>query len=255
VAWRLRLVTRGGALIVSVLGSTLLAAGDTVWIAAGIAFFIPSSVLSKMFVSRRKDSICRAAKTDVRDASQVLANGAVSWLMLIAWFLSGEPLLVVAYVGAFAAASSDTWATEIGTIARSKARCITNLREVPAGVSGAVSVPGFVGAALGAAIVALAASFFDFHAPGAAFPLQLVAPVSIAGFTASVVDSLFGATVQAMYRDPESGELRETDLRSSGDIVRGYKWINNDVVNLMATAAGALLSVLFAVAGGGLFEI
>jgi uncharacterized membrane protein len=62
------------------------------------------------------------------------------------------------------------------------------------------------------------------------------------GFLASVLDSLLGATVQARYRDLSTGAETEQSFSVAGPnrLLRGWRWMNNDRVNLFATAAGAM---------------
>jgi uncharacterized membrane protein len=70
------------------------------------------------------------------------------------------------------------------------------------------------------------------------------------GFAASLVDSLIGATAQAIYRD-ESGGL--TERPSAGGrafaLARGFRWITNDRVNLACTLTGAAVPVAFLALG------
>ncbi|HKJ26818.1 MAG TPA: DUF92 domain-containing protein, partial [Anaerolineales bacterium] len=67
-----------------------------------------------------------------------------------------------------------------------------------------------------------------------------------AGLVGSLVDSLLGATVQAIYYDPD--REKETERRifledgSPAPPVRGVEWVNNDMVNFVASVCGALAS-------------
>jgi uncharacterized membrane protein len=67
------------------------------------------------------------------------------------------------------------------------------------------------------------------------------------GFAASLLDSLIGATAQALYRDPESGHLTERSTLSPHQAapVRGWRWVDNDRVNVACTLIGALLPILY----------
>ena len=71
--------------------------------------------------------------------------------------------------------------------------------------------------------------------------------VSLAGLTGSLVDSLLGATVQAIYYDPERDKETERKIiQSDGSPaapVRGLVWMNNDMVNLISSICGALAAV------------
>ena len=66
------------------------------------------------------------------------------------------------------------------------------------------------------------------------------------GAAGSIADSIAGATIQAIYRERESGRLLDGRVaRGSGTVrVRGVPGLNNDVVNVICTAAGAAVAML-----------
>jgi uncharacterized membrane protein len=67
------------------------------------------------------------------------------------------------------------------------------------------------------------------------------------GLAGSLVDSLLGATVQAMYFCPAcQKETERHPTHACGartDRIRGWSWLGNDAVNFAATAFGALLAI------------
>jgi uncharacterized protein (TIGR00297 family) len=158
-----------------------------------LAFFVSSSLLS--------------SKGSTRTERQVIANGGVAALAALAanW---------AAFAGALAAATADTWATEIGSRSRTMPRLITNWRPVPAGTDGGMTLLGTAGGMVGAGFIAGGSFLLGYH--GA----SVIAAAGIAGM---LVDSLLGATLQGRVR-----------------------WMDNDAVNLVATLTGASVAGLFA---------
>ncbi len=157
--------------------------------------------------------------------------------------LSHDPRWAWAFAGAYAAATADTWATEIGTLARQAPRSIFTLRPIPTGLSGGITLPGTLGEIAGALWIG-AIAFALLSGPRSA-----LLAVALAGVVGSTVDSALGATVQELRRCDACGRNCETDPHACGAptrLVRGIPGASNDVVNLLATVAGA--AVAFALA-------
>jgi uncharacterized membrane protein len=114
---------------------------------------------------------------------------------------------------------------------------------VPTGTSGGITLPGTSAAALGA--LSLGLIFWavrGFRKSLASLPLVAL----VSGTAGSFFDSLLGATVQAMYYCPVCGKETERRIHSCGtktQPLRGISWINNDVVNFLATLFGGFLAM------------
>lgn len=243
LAWRLRFLAASGAVAGGLLAASVVGLGGWAWAAPSFAFFFLSSLLSK--AGARRKAAAQAALHDkghVRDAGQVYANGGVGWALLVAHAFVPSDLLYAGFLGAFAAAAADTWATEVGMLGRGRPRLLLTGRPAPPGTSGAVSGVGTLGALAGAAVVWLCA--LPFAGAWAATGGAAVAVVG-GGVLAAFVDSLAGATVQARYRDPATGA--ETERAATAGVphalVRGRRWMDNDRVNLLATAFGAAFAM------------
>jgi uncharacterized protein (TIGR00297 family) len=243
----------GGAGAACLVGGTVLGFGGWAWAALLVFFFASSSALS--FVKTSDPRKARAAETfekgGRRDAAQVLANGgAAGMAALLAFFAEPQclPLFVGAFTGALAAATADTWATEIGVLSSRQPRMVTTGKVVPAGTSGGVTLLGSAVGLAGAVLIGLAASLMQGWG---GFTLL---PVAVAGGLAgSLADSLLGAAVQASYICPRCEKVTESPVHRCGtraSLARGLPIINNDVVNLLATATGAVVggSFLYALA-------
>lgn len=183
-------------------------------------------------------------KSSRRDAGQVLANGAVPLLLLLYWQRSPSPFGFYLYLAAIASATADTWATEIGVLSKSPPRFILNLRKAPSGTSGAVSLLGLASALLGA--FAVSAVGFVVAAAFSLVPFRwwYLLVLTAAGFLAQIVDSLLGASLQGLYRCANCNRISEKKMHCQGhqaSHISGWKWVNNDIVNVTSNVFGVLL--------------
>jgi uncharacterized protein (TIGR00297 family) len=235
-AWRARALSFDGA--VAAFGVGTIVFGSAGWRGAAVllAFFVPSALLSRVG-SERKRSLRSAAKPAPRNAWQVLANGSVAALCALAALRWGAPLNA-AFAGAFAAASADTWGTEIGTLSRARPVWILSFRPIETGLSGGVTALGSAATIAGALCVALVASLLG---------LAALLAVALGGIAGALLDSIVGASLQALRWCPACASECETPLHHCGSATtmrRGVAWIQNDTVNLMATLCGALVAAL-----------
>ena len=256
--WRQRALTEQGAVAATAVGAVTLARGGLPASAALVAFFATSSALSR-FKEREKArrGALAQAKGGRRDAWQVVANGGVAAAALL---LPAGKTRSAAFLGALAAAGADTWATELGLLARSAPRLVTTRQVVAPGTSGGVTLEGLAASAAGALTVGLAWSAADAvrcrgmtYRSRSGLPAAGAASVAlVAGTLGALADSLLGATVQALYWCPVCREPVEAPVHarccSVTQRIRGRRRIDNDAVNLLATATGAAIGLLAGVA-------
>jgi uncharacterized protein (TIGR00297 family) len=251
LGYRARALTLDGAIVACLVGGAILGFGGLSWAILLVFFFASSSALS--FVKANDARKRRAAETfekgGRRDAAQVLANGGIGALLALLYPFAGPNSAPIfgAYLGALAAATADTWATEIGVLSERQPRMITTGRAVAAGASGGVTWLGSAAGAAGALCLGLLAAGVTalpgLGANGYARPMAAVGAALLGGLAGSLADSLLGATVQASYRCPACDKVTESRVHRCGtatEIVKGLPWVNNDLVNLVATAVGAL---------------
>jgi uncharacterized protein (TIGR00297 family) len=248
LAYRFSLLTRSGALAAASLGTVVFGLGGLRWAIVLLVFFLTSSGLSFFFRKRKEAAEEKYATGATRDAGQVIANGGVAGLAVILhFFFPLSPLPWIAFCAAFAAATADTWATELGALSNTPPRLITTMKQVEAGTSGAVSWLGMSAAILGAMAIGLAGALFDPYAAvqSARYVLTVI---TIGGIAGSLVDSWLGATLQGIYFCPEcQKETEKTPKHWCGaatELLRGKHWLNNDLVNLFCTLSGTLTSLL-----------
>jgi uncharacterized protein (TIGR00297 family) len=230
--WR-RTLTVDGALAAGVIGCVVLRRGGLPAAAALLTFFGSSSALSRAGAGRKRAAPLAQAKGSRRDAWQVLANGGWATLSIALGPRRGGG----GFVGALAAAGADTWATELGLLAKSPPRLITTWQPVAAGTSGGITPEGLAASIGGALSVGLAWCWLDDERRG--LPTALVA-----GVLGSLVDSWLGATLQALYRCGRCNVLTEDAIHprcgQPAVLLRGQRWATNDVINALATLVGAI---------------
>lgn len=252
VAWRAKTLSRSGAVVAFVLGTVVFGMGGWQWSVILLGFFISSSGLSRFLKKRKQTLDEKFSKGSERDFGQVLANGGTAGLCVLAQLVfPGSSLPWVAFAASLAAVNADTWATELGVLSQVAPRLITTGKKVERGTSGGVSGWGSLAAFLGALFIAILAVLVW---PGSAGQPSLVnqlirlAVISLAGLLGSMVDSLLGATLQAIYHCPVCNkETERHPLHTCGSpttLQRGLKWLNNDWVNTACALTGALAALL-----------
>jgi uncharacterized protein (TIGR00297 family) len=232
-AWRLGALDGGGAVAATAVGAIVFGFGGLGAAVILVFFFVSASALS---------ALPGGGPRGRRGARQVLATGAVAALAAtLPPYLGVEQL---AFLGAVAAATADTWATEIGTRWGAQPRSILTFKRQPPGTSGAVSLVGTLGLAAGALAVGGAGAWL--LAEGSAGTVVVVA---LAGFAGALFDSFLGAGLQATYRCAACGATSEV-ARHAGCAARarriaGLPGLDNDAVNGLATLAGAVVAMLY----------
>ena len=180
-------LTRGGVV------AALAVGGATAWglgwrgVVLLFAFFISGSLLTRL----------AGGHGGQRNYRQVLANGGVAAL---AGLFGSWPIAA----GALAAATADTWATEIGSFSPQAPRLITTWQPVTKGTDGGITLLGTAGGVSGALFLAAFTALL--------FSSSLT--VVWSGIAGMVIDSALGATIQG-------------------------KVLDNDGVNFAATLSGA----------------
>lgn len=246
-AFRTKSVSASGAVVGAVLGTAILVAGGFPAYSLLAGFFLSSTVIGRMFKSRRAPSMIEK-RGSRRDGIQVIANCGMGAIASVLYAITGAPYWLAAFAASFASANADTWASEIGVLYRKLPVSLLTGKPVPAGASGGVSPLGFFASALGSAFIgalfAVAYRTVPAHAAPDILAIALVAAAG--GFAGAFLDSVLGATLQAQYTCAKTGRYTER-THSEGlpnPLVRGVRWVDNDVVNFTATAAASLVSAL-----------
>ena len=195
------------------------------------AFFISSNLVSRLFPS---PATALDPKGDRRDHWQVYANGG---LAAIAGGIGGLNFKLGLWLVTcmLASAAADTWATSIGSRSTLRAWLIWSGRTVPVGTSGGMTASGTAAAAAGALFVSAVGALV------AGMPILLPAATLI-GFLGMVADSTIGALIQGRFHCAACNMASEWRIHRCGRRTAktsGIAWLNNDVVNFLATGSAA----------------
>lgn len=236
LGWMASALTRGGALAAAIVGTIILSGTGGPGLAALGVFFVTGSALSHWLESGPGKA--------PRGAWQVVSNGGAA--AVGALLAPVSPGLAVWVVGAsLAAATADTWATAIGSRSRVSPRHLLSGRMVDPGTDGGVTFLGTSGAVAGAVLVT---SGVWITGGGVVSGWEVVA-MSGTGVAGMLVDSLLGEGVQRRIHcvscDIPSRHLRCPRCGQVAPMVGGWRWMTNDSVNAVTTAAAGAAGALY----------
>ncbi len=252
-AYKKRSLSLSGMLAAFVMGTIYYGAGNLFWFGILLLFFVSSSVFSHFRGDRKAELEKSYAKSGRRDAGQVLANGGLGMLACLGNLFWPDPAWAYFFVGTMAAVTADTWATEWGGLSKSEPRSILNGRRVLPGTSGGVTLLGSAAALAGAVCIGGAAWLLRMWTGDDTYSevgSALLAMVKwgliggISGLAGAFADSWLGATIQYMHRCVVCGKEIEVEEHCgrSTEHLRGFRWMDNDMVNLLSSLAAGLLA-------------
>lgn len=246
-------LTFSGVVGAIVVGTFIVAFGGWTWGLVLGAFFVSSSLLSLYRWGDKAAISDKFAKGHRRDLGQTLANGGLGALLAGVYSLTSHPLLFAAFVGAMSTVNSDTWATEIGVLSQQTPRLVTTGRAVPPGTSGGITRDGSLAALAGGVFIGLFAVLFaagERLVVGQPIAWEMLWPLlpigGVSGLAGAFFDSLLGASVQRIYYCEVCKEETEKAVHRCGSRsrpLRGWSWLNNDMVNVISSGVGALVAV------------
>jgi uncharacterized protein (TIGR00297 family) len=241
-------------------GTVIFGLGGLVWGLLLVTFFVSASALS-LYKSGQKAHLAeKFEKGQRRDLGQTLANGGWGALLAVLVAVVGRgsgwyPFLALGYFGAIAAVNGDTWATELGVLSSQQPRLITTGGPVSVGTSGAITRRGTLAALAGSGFIAASTFVFIQAASWATSGQWLLSDwfvlpvVTVAGLGGALLDSVLGATVQRIHyceQCQKETESREHRCGHIAVVLRGWPWLNNDMVNLLSSVVSGLSAALLA---------
>ena len=243
LSYKAQFLTRNGLIAALIVGSVIIVRGEN-WLYPLILFFLLSSILTRIsaFLNKTEKS-----EHSPRTAAQVLANGTVAALSAIGYMFFPIPAIIILFLGSLAAATSDTWSTEIGAFPWTQPRLLTNFKKVRKGTSGGITLIGILGGFAGSAALAFS-GLIIFRGDSQMLYLDSgITPVFIGGITGNLFDSLLGVSLQSKNRCVVCDVVTEENTHCRKPTVHstGMRLLNNDGVNFLCSLTGGLSAVIY----------
>lgn len=189
-----------GSIFMIIMGVIIIFAAGVNWLLLIFLFLILGVAFTRYKHDYKKEI---GIYEGTRTIKNVVSNGIVAFVMAAFGNYAG-------FIGSIATATADTMASEIGVA--TTPRLITNLKKVPPGTDGGISILGTFAGIMGAGLIGLAAYILGVY-PDLVKTMEIAI---IAGTVGCFVDSVLGAVLESKY-------------------------LTNEHVNLLATMAGALI--------------
>ena len=223
--YQLQSLNKSGVISAYIMGLIIYGTGGFKWIIPILVFFILSSVLSKL--SKTGNTIQKGSQ---RDIMQVMANGGVATIVSVVNFYYPIDQLFILYIAGIAAATADTWASEIGSFSNRDPIHVIKLKRVIKGTSGGISAIGTLGSVLGAAIIGITGYLLGLSG-------LLLIIIIISGTVGSLIDSIIGGSIQATFQCLKCKIITEKrkHCKIPSKHVSGLYIVDNDMVNFLNT--------------------
>lgn len=158
-----------------------------------------------------------------RNAWQVMSNGGIYLLCCVLSYLSGDIHYQTAMLISIAVSTADTWSSEVGSRVKGSTYLFPSFQPTTPGISGGISLAGTLAGMTGAALIGASSWFFRTD-------ISIVVTVTIAGICGMLVDSVLGNYLQVKYREAGSNQWR--DYATVYRDIKGWRFVNNDIVNI-----------------------
>lgn len=231
-----------GFLASTIVGFSIIYGGGISWFVIVAVFFTLGVVFTLNKYGYKRTLGSAQEKGGARSWPSILANGGVASGIALLNFAGPAHTYSVLFLGAISASAADTVATEVGLLSHSKPRLITNLaRTVAPGTSGGVTLLGVLGAVFASLVIGSMAFFLGLMS----MRLEVVPICVVGGLFGACFDSVLGASIQRRGYCVICHKPTEA-LRHCGEsthVAGGVRYIENNVVNVFATVAGAAVSL------------
>ena len=219
-----------GFLSSTLMAGLILGFGGLKYVLPIAIFFILSTLLSKVGMKNLRES------KSGRNANQVFANGGVGLVLCIFNHFYQMELIYIMFLASIAAANSDTWATEIGKLSRTRPKDIISGRSLNKGESGGITFIGLLGSMSGSFVIATVGYFLDINT-------SYLIILFISGFLGSIFDSILGSTLQSRFILIDGKTIKE-EKETDSYHYSGLVSINNNSVNFLCTLSAPIFFIL-----------
>ena len=204
--------------------------------------FLLASYFTVFFISAAKKHLLHRKKEEhARNAKQILINGGLGTLFVLAYGLNGNPQLLIIGIISVSGCFVDSLSSDVGILSGRPPYDPLKRCTVEPGLSGGMSLLGTVTALIGAGVIAFALKMnMDLSAA------QTVL-ITVVIFSQTLVDTILGSGIQVKYRCLACGVITEKKEHCDGNTskVSGISWVDNNMVNLLSsvivTAAAFIL--------------
>ncbi|XP_010060759.2 protein VTE6, chloroplastic [Eucalyptus grandis] len=186
------------------------------------AYFVIGTAATKVKMAQKEAQGVAEKRKGRRGPRSVIGSSAAGCVcaFLSIFSVGGEafsPLWLLGFIASFCTKLSDTVSSEIGKAYGKTTYLVTTFKVVPRGTEGAVSLEGTIAGILASVLLALASFLLG----------QIKAPEAIICILASQIANLGESIIGAAFQDKE-----------------GFRWLNNDAVNVINISMGSILAVL-----------
>jgi len=197
----------------TLLGATV---GWQGWLAV-VLYLALGSAVTKLGFARKAELGIAEARGGRRGPENVWGSAATGATLALASQWPGAPceLLMVGFVASFAAKLGDTCGSEIGKRWGRTTISLSRLKAVPPGTEGAVSLEGTLASLAGAGVFSLIGCSLALAS------WELLLPISLIAWLATLVESLIGSELQPRL-----------------------PWLSNEGVNALMTALAAAAAMV-----------
>lgn len=227
-------LTISGAIAAFILGFIVLGYGHPLFYVLMMSFLFSSLLINKVIIQFIPNIKPSFKDHEARSWVNVVANGSLLGVASMWYYF--EPSIWVLCFGiiSMAAATSDTWASEIGSLSYETPWTLIKRKNIQSGLSGGVTWLGLGASLVGSMFITFVSLPILISYTGwSTLTFIILVLLTLAGVAGSIVDSILGELFQAKF-ETASHELVEIMHQSSDILVSGVAWMDNHMVNFLS---------------------